>query len=114
MLYPGHWSEQTGVQAAGTKERTTFFLPRYWLSVTFWPAMDGKHEVRRHVADFHLEDAVDGFQLPGGVDVVLVGLGVRLRPGRNTQGEHERDQEHHGDEGGLFRHGGLLIIVPTS
>src|SRR5512145_1095641 len=27
ILYPGHWSEHTGVQAAGTKESTTFFLP---------------------------------------------------------------------------------------
>ena len=31
MLYPGHWSEQTGVQAAGTNDMTTFFSSLNWL-----------------------------------------------------------------------------------
>ena len=28
ILYPGHWSEQTGVKTAGTNEMTTFLFPR--------------------------------------------------------------------------------------
>jgi hypothetical protein len=30
------------VQAAGTKERTTLYFPRYWPRLTFGPATEGR------------------------------------------------------------------------
>jgi hypothetical protein len=64
-LYPGHWSEQTGVQAAGTNDNTTFFIPRYWLKATFSPETDGREKSGAGSPILTFNSLSMGFSSPG-------------------------------------------------
>ncbi len=64
ILYPGHWSEHTGVQAAGTNDSTTVFFPRYWLRVTFPPETEGRVKSGAGSPTFTLRILSVGFRIP--------------------------------------------------